>query len=151
MYFTVQSTTYVYQHIDEIPITSGLHVSAVNICILPSKTQHMYINTLTKYQLHQGYMFRQWIYVFYRPKHNICISTHWRNTNYIRATCFGRKYMYFTVQSTTYVYQHIDEISITSWLHVSAVKQPSSGQCRTYTRYNISVHFMGSHIVYRKG
>jgi len=28
------------------------------ICILPSKTQHMYINTVMKYQLHQGYMFR---------------------------------------------------------------------------------------------
>jgi len=27
------------------------------------------------------------------------------------------KYMYFTVQNTTYVYQHIDEISITSGLH----------------------------------
>ena len=31
----------------------------------------------------------------------------------------------------------IDEISIRSGLHVSAVKHPSSGQCRTYTRYNI--------------
>jgi len=30
----------------------------VNMCILPSKTQHMYINTVMKYQLHQGYMFR---------------------------------------------------------------------------------------------
>ena len=28
------------------------------ICILPSKTQHMYINTVMKYQLHLGYMFR---------------------------------------------------------------------------------------------
>ena len=51
-----------------------------HICILRSKTQHMYINTVTKYQLH----------------------------------------------------------------HVSAVKQPSSGQCRSYTRYNISVHATGS-------
>ena len=25
-----------------------------NMCILPSKTQHMYINALMKYQLHQG-------------------------------------------------------------------------------------------------
>jgi len=25
---------------------------------LPSKTQHMYINRVMKYQLHQGYMFR---------------------------------------------------------------------------------------------
>ena len=40
---------------------------------------------------------------------------------------------------------------VTSVLHVSAVKQPASGQCRTYTRYNISVHSMGSHIVYAKG
>jgi len=39
---------------------------------------------------------------------------------------------------TTYIHQH-DEISIISGLHVSAVKQPSSGQRRTYTRYNISV------------
>ena len=31
------------------------------------------------------------IYVFYRLKHNICISSHWWNINYIRATCFGRK------------------------------------------------------------
>ena len=29
-----------------------------HVCILPSKTQHMYINTVMKYQLHQGYMFR---------------------------------------------------------------------------------------------
>jgi len=43
-----------------------------------------------------------------------------------------------------------DEISVTSGLHVSAVKQPSSGQCGTYTMYNISVHCMGSHIVYNK-
>jgi len=59
-------------------------------------------------------------------------------------------YMYFTVYNTTYVYQRFDEISITSGLHVSAVKQPSSGQCRTHTRYNISVHSMGSHIFYNK-
>jgi len=26
----------------------------VNICILPSKTQHMYTKTVIKYQLHQG-------------------------------------------------------------------------------------------------
>ena len=26
--------------------------------MLASKTQHMYINALIKYQLHQGYMFR---------------------------------------------------------------------------------------------
>jgi len=26
--------------------------------ILPSKIQHMYINTVMKYQLHQGYMYR---------------------------------------------------------------------------------------------
>jgi len=58
--------------------------------------------------------------------------------------------MYFTVYNTTYVYQRFDEISITSGLHVSAVKQPSSGQCRTHTRYNISVHSMGSHIFYNK-
>ena len=32
-----------------------------------------------------------------------------------------------------------DEISVTSGLLVSAVKQLSSGQCRTYTMYNISV------------
>jgi len=31
------------------------------------------------------------VYVFYRIKHNICISTYWRNIIYIRATCFGRK------------------------------------------------------------
>jgi len=61
------------------------------------------------------------------------------------------KYMYFTVQNTTYVYQRIDDISITSELHVSTIKQPSSGQCRTHTRYNISVHSMGSHIVYDMG
>jgi len=30
----------------------------INICILPSKTQHMYIKALMKYQLHQGYIFR---------------------------------------------------------------------------------------------
>ena len=30
----------------------------VNIHILPSKTQHMYINTVMKYRLHQGHMFR---------------------------------------------------------------------------------------------
>ena len=41
--------------------------------------------------------------------------------------------MYIAIQNTTYVFQHSDEISITSGLHVSAVKQPSSGQCRTYT------------------
>ena len=29
-----------------------------DICILPSKTQHMYINALMKYQFHHGYMFR---------------------------------------------------------------------------------------------
>jgi len=28
------------------------------ICILPYKTQYMYINVLKKYHLHQGYMFR---------------------------------------------------------------------------------------------
>ena len=59
--------------------------------------------------------------------------------------------MYFTVQNTTYVYQRINEMSMISGLHVSAVKQPSSGQYRTYTRYNISVHSMGFHIVYSKG
>jgi len=48
------------------------------------------------------------------------------------------------------VYQYIDEISIISGLQVSAVKEPTSGQCRTYTRYNINVHCMGSHIVYNK-
>ena len=35
------------------------------------------------------------------------------------------KYMYSTVQYTTYVYQRIDEISVTSVLHVSAVKLDS--------------------------
>jgi len=38
-----------------------LHFSVPTfICILPSKTQHMYINTVMKHQLHQGYMFRLW-------------------------------------------------------------------------------------------
>jgi len=41
------------------------------------------------------------------------------------------KYVYITVYNTTYVHQHSDEVSITSGLHVSAVKQSSSGQCRT--------------------
>ena len=45
-----------------------------------------------------------YISVYYRPKHNICIS------------------------------KHTDEIWITSGLHVSTVKQPSSDQRRTYTR-----------------
>ena len=36
----------------------------------------------------------------------------------------------------TYVHQHSDEMLIISGLHVSAVKEPKSGQCRTYTRYN---------------
>jgi hypothetical protein len=44
------------------------------ICILPSKTQHMYINALMKYQLHQGYMFR--------PKN----SHHQANTEHIQGT-----------------------------------------------------------------
>ena len=44
-----------------------------------------------------------------------------------------------------YVHQNSDETSVTSGLDVSAVKQPSSGQCRTYTRYNISVHSVVSH------
>jgi hypothetical protein len=35
-----------------------LQNTAVEKFILPSKTQHMYINALMKYQLHQGYMFR---------------------------------------------------------------------------------------------
>ena len=48
-------------------------------------------------------------------------------------------YMYITVQNTTHVYQRIEEIWITSGLRVSAVKQPSSGQCRTYTRYTYTV------------
>jgi len=30
----------------------------VYICILLSKTHYMYINTVMKYQLHQGYVFR---------------------------------------------------------------------------------------------
>jgi hypothetical protein len=47
--------------------------------------------------------------------------------------------MYITVINTTYVQQHSDEITITSWLHVSAVKQPSSRQSRTYTKYNYIV------------
>jgi len=51
---------------------------------------------------------------------------------------------------TTYVHQDSDEISITSGQHVSAVKQSSSGQCRTYTRYNVSVHSMEFHIIYIK-
>ena len=53
-------------------------------------------------------------------------------------------------ENIRYVYQCIDEIAITSRLHVSAVKQPSSGQCKTYTRYNITVHCVGSNIVYKK-
>jgi len=48
--------------------------------------------------------------------------------------------LYCTVWNTTYVYQRINEISITSGLHVSAVKQPLSGQCRTYTRYYIYIY-----------
>jgi len=39
----------------------------LNICILPSKTQHMYMNTVMKYQLHQVYMF--WAVI--RPMQNI--------------------------------------------------------------------------------
>jgi len=35
-------------------------------------------------------------------------------------------YMYITVQNTAYVHHRIDEISVTSGLHVSAVKQPSA-------------------------
>ena len=66
-------------------------------------------------------------YVFYRIKQNI--------------------YMYIYI----YIYQRIDEISITSGLHVSALKQPSSIQCRTYLRYNTSMHSMESPIVYTKG
>ena len=32
---------------------------AIPLCsMLPSKTQHMYINALMKYQLHEDYMFR---------------------------------------------------------------------------------------------
>jgi len=36
--------------------------------------------------------------------------------------------------------QPINEVSVTSGLDVSTLKQSSSGQCRTYTRYDISVH-----------
>ena len=31
MHFTVQSTTYVYQRIDELSVTTSLHVSAVHL------------------------------------------------------------------------------------------------------------------------
>jgi len=31
-------------------------VTYLNICILPYKTQHMYVNTVMKCQLHRGYM-----------------------------------------------------------------------------------------------
>jgi len=41
-------------------IGSATSLPYVYICILPSKTQHMYINALMNYQLHQGYMFRPW-------------------------------------------------------------------------------------------
>ena len=30
------------------------------VCVLPSKAQQMYINTVMKYQLHVGYMFQPW-------------------------------------------------------------------------------------------
>ena len=59
-------------------------------------------------------------------------------------------YIYIIVQNTTYIHQHSDELSITLGLQVSALKQPSSGQCRTYTRYNINVLSMGFYIVYNK-
>jgi hypothetical protein len=39
-------------------------------------------------------------------------------------------------------------IQLTSGLHVSAVKQPSSGQSRTQSRYIKGLHSMGSHTVH---
>ena len=34
--------------------------TSLNICVLPSKTQHMYISTVMKHKLHQDYMSRPW-------------------------------------------------------------------------------------------
>ena len=81
-------------------------------------------------------------YKFTSPMNHTCSKV-------LRGSTDFTTYMYITVQNTTYVYQRVYEISVTSGPHVSAVKQ-SSIQCRTYTRYNISVHSMGSHIVYSK-
>ena len=58
----------------------------------------------------------------------------------VRGTDLGRRIVKWTEYlhvyyrlNTIYVHQHSDGISITSGLHVSAVKHPSSGQCKTYT------------------
>jgi len=49
---------------------SWLSLLVADICILLSETQHMYINALLKYQLHQGYMFRPKTAII-RPMQNI--------------------------------------------------------------------------------
>jgi len=49
------------QKVSDAAVICILHTwftTLVCIYMLPSKTQHMYINTVMKYQLHQGYMFQ---------------------------------------------------------------------------------------------
>ena len=81
-------------------------------------------------------------------KHKIVYETmlkllHWN----FSSSVFGIDIGIFPSKNITISNQHSDKISITSRWHVSAKKQPSSGQSRSYIRYNKSLHSVGCHFI----
>ena len=58
IYVQHNSSVAILQNVSHIEPKCVSATRTLTICILPSKTQHMNINIVMKYQLHQGYLFR---------------------------------------------------------------------------------------------
>ena len=58
------------------------------------------------------------LYVFYSLKQNICVSTHWWNINYIRATCFGSNCNWYFINALICICCVLD-----SKIHIFATTQ----------------------------
>jgi len=88
---------------EDVKVKRSTHFSSINyICIMIPYIVFWYDRWGSKLQEQELCKFLFWQgpsccvianiqYVFYHLKHNICISTHWWNIIYIRATCFGCK------------------------------------------------------------